>query len=96
MKKRCAYCGEMIQASANDCEHCGKVLRRSEAETAPRKTGLQKWEKGVPSWMIYGAVLFGILFVVLMYYQASQRLSEPDPKPARQPSQQQPAEPGAK
>ena len=81
MKKRCAYCGEMIQASAIDCEHCGKVLRRTGSEAAPRATGLQKWQKGVPSWMIYGAVLFGILFILLMYYQVWERLAEPAAKP---------------
>lgn len=81
MKKRCAYCGEMIQASSIECEHCGKALRRPEANAAPRATGLQKWQKGVPSWMVYGAILFGVLFIFLMYYQVSQRLAEPAEKP---------------
>ncbi|MCH2182430.1 MAG: hypothetical protein MK108_10535 [Mariniblastus sp.] len=94
MKKRCPFCGVMIDAAAIECEHCGKVLRRNEADAAPRAVGLQKWEKGVPSWMIYGAVLFGVLFVVLMYYQASQRISEKNKEPADRPTQQQPVEPG--
>ena len=88
MKKRCAYCAELIQASANECEHCGKVLRRNQTETTSRKTGIEKWQKGVPSWMIYAAVAFGLLIIFLMYYQASQRLADPTEKP----TQSQPAE----
>jgi cytoskeletal protein RodZ len=92
MKKRCAYCGEMIQTSAAECPHCGRTLRRLDADIAERKTGLQKWEKGVPSWMVYGVVVLGILFVVLMYYQAAQRIAEPEKKPTEPPVQQEPKE----
>ncbi len=88
MKKRCAFCAELIQASASECEHCGKVLRRNQTDTTPRKTGLEKWQKGVPSWMIYAAVAFGLLIIFLMYYQASQRLADPSKKP----TQSQPAD----
>ena len=85
MKKRCAYCGEMILKSAKECEHCGRVFPKSETNNRPRATGIQKWEKGVPSWVVYGTIVLGIFLIALMYYQAVERLSDPIEKPAATP-----------
>ena len=87
MKKRCAYCGEMILKSAKECEHCGRIFSQPNATKQSRATGIEKWEKGVPSWVIYATIVIGILLIGLMYYQAVERLSDPtDPPTATAPN----------
>ena len=87
MKKRCPYCGQMIQTTAQECEHCGKSLEGKQ-DTNNRKVGIEKWEKGVPSWLMGIVIVGGLFLVALMIYQGCQRISEP-------PEQDPPAAPAS-
>ena len=69
--KRCRYCGGKILDDAEQCEHCGKMLRESKSDMAETAglTNLDAWEKkSVPAWLLYLVVaLFLLLLAVLIY-----------------------------
>lgn len=86
MSTRCRFCGGKVFADAADCEHCGKVLKKSksDSEEQGRLTNLESWDRSIPSWLMYSVVGFFLLCLVLMALkgcEAGQELptSEGDP-----------------
>ena len=76
MKKRCRFCGDMIDSNDLECKHCGKVLS-TKSTSEPDGGGvvrLDSWQqKSIPAWVMYLAVGICLLCIGIMYAQGCDR-----------------------
>lgn len=79
MKKRCRFCGEMIDSNDVECTHCGKQLVKSGSADGGGSgvVKLDSWsQKSIPAWAMYLAVGVCLFCIWVMYSQGCARNEE--------------------
>ncbi len=66
---RCPYCGNEIAFRAEQCQHCGKNLRKQQPESGESDSGPTTsgyWNRSIPAWVMVAVLVFGVFCFWLM------------------------------